>query len=121
MLPAVKTSHLPEFRQWDVVRVRINPNDRDEHFAVILSPDEVVAGRAVLNVLSGSSKQPRDQIGPGEVILDEAEGLERPTIINCAFFPVIRKAQISRTVGFVGAERRRVLMRTIAASLRFFR
>lgn len=29
-----------EVRQWDVVRIRINPNDRDEHPAVVLTCDE---------------------------------------------------------------------------------
>lgn len=41
------------FTQWDIVRVRINPDDRDEHPAVIVSPNHVVKNPRVrkLNVL----------------------------------------------------------------------
>jgi len=42
-------------RQWDVVKVRINPEDRDEHPAVIVSPDEICSDsrRTKLNLLYG--------------------------------------------------------------------
>lgn len=48
-----------ELRQWDVVKVRINPTDRDEHPAIILSADEIAGGRADrVNILYGSTKRP---------------------------------------------------------------
>ena len=44
------------FRQWDVVKVRIDPKDKDEHPAVILSPDEIagVEKHPQLNVRYGT-------------------------------------------------------------------
>jgi mRNA-degrading endonuclease toxin of MazEF toxin-antitoxin module len=108
------------FRQWDVVKVRVNPTDRDEHYVVILTPDELIARRMRVNVLFGTGKQPAEKIVAGQVLLDEADGLERQTIIECAFFPVIRLEQITVRTGAVTRERRQVILRTIAACLRGF-
>jgi hypothetical protein len=55
-------------RQWDVVRVRIKPEDRDEHPAVIISVDEICASAPRVNVLHGTTRRPgafsRAQAGP---------------------------------------------------------
>lgn len=108
-------------RQWDVVRVRINPQDRDGHPAIILSPNEIALGRADrLNVLYGSMKRPAVDLLPGQVILDEADGCEHMTVFDCAFFPVVRKASITEKLGSVSPNRRRKLHQTIAAALRLF-
>jgi mRNA-degrading endonuclease toxin of MazEF toxin-antitoxin module len=117
-MKASKTS--PLFRQWDVVKVRVNPTDRDEHYVVILSPDELIARRTRVNVLFGTSKQPAEKIAAGQTLLDEADGLESQTIIDCSYFPVIRLDQISMRVGTVTHERRQVILRLIAACLRGF-
>ncbi len=39
--------------QWDVVKIRIQPGDKTEHFAVIISPEEVVRNAKMprINVL----------------------------------------------------------------------
>ena len=108
----------PAFRQWDVVKVRVNPTDRDAHFAVILTPDELIARRTRVNVLFGTSKRPAEQVALGQVVLDEADGLERQTIVECAFFPVARLDQVTERVGAVTHERRQVILRTIASCLR---
>jgi mRNA-degrading endonuclease toxin of MazEF toxin-antitoxin module len=108
----------PAFHQWDIVKVRVNPTDRDEHYVVILTPDELIARRSRVNVLFGTSKQPAERLALGQVLLDEADGLERMTIIECAFFPVVRLDQISARVGTVSYERRKILLSTIAACLR---
>jgi hypothetical protein len=108
-------------RQWDVVKVRINPQDRDEHPAIILSPNEIALGRADrLNVLYGTTKRPGVDLLPGQVILDEADGCEHMTVFDCVFFPVIRKAAITERLGSVSPNRRRNLHQTIAAALRLF-
>jgi mRNA-degrading endonuclease toxin of MazEF toxin-antitoxin module len=110
----------PAFRQWDVVKVRVNPTDRDEHFVVIISPDELIARRTRVNVLFGTTRRPAETVELGHVVLDKADGLERQTIVACSFFPVIRLDQISGRVGTVTHERRQVILRTIAACLRGF-
>ena len=109
-------------RQWDVVKVRVNPNDRDEHPAVILSPDEVAGDPRYpkVNVLYGTTKRPRDSVRFGQFILDTADGCEHLTVFDCIFFPVVRKDQISAKLGSVTAARRRPLHQTLAATLRLF-
>ena len=109
-------------RQWDIVRVRINANDRDEHPAVVLSPVEIVSSPRVdrINVIYGSTRRPAQDLRPGEVLLDEADGLDHLTVFDCLLFPVVRKAAISAVVGHVSAERKRHLHRTLVAALRLF-
>jgi hypothetical protein len=109
-------------RQWDIVRVRINANDRDEHPAIVLSPVEVASSPRVdrINVIYGSTRRPAQDLRPGEILLDEADGLDRLTVFDCLLFPVVKKASISAVVGHVSSERRRHLHRTLVAALRLF-
>jgi len=109
------------FRQWDVVKVRINPNDRDEHPAIVLSPNEVAAGRPDrMNVIYGSTKRPGESLLPGQILLDEADGCDHLTVFDCAFYPVVKKSAISAKLGAVSSGRRRHLHQTIAGALRLF-
>lgn len=119
MPPATKVE---TYKQWDVVKVRIHPQDRDEHPAIILSPNELASTSREhkVNVLYGTTKRPAVPVQPGEFILDEADGCDHMTVFDCIFFPVIRKEQISAKLGSVSPARRRPLQQTIAASLRFF-
>jgi hypothetical protein len=109
-------------RQWDIVRVRINANDRDEHPAIVLSPVEVASSPRVdrINVIYGSTRRPVHDLRPGEILLDEADGLDHLTVFDCLLFPVVKKASISAVVGHVSSERRRHLHRTLVAALRLF-
>jgi hypothetical protein len=108
-------------RQWDVVRVRIDPQDCDEHPAIILSPNEVAAGRADrVNVIYGSTKRPAVDLLHGQVLLDEADGCDHPTVFDCVFYPVVRKSAITAKIGAVSPNRRRHLHQTIAGVLRLF-
>jgi hypothetical protein len=109
-------------RQWDIVRVRINANGRDEHPAIVLSPVEVASSPHVdrINVICGSTRRPAQDLRPGEILLDEADGLDRLTVFDGLLFPVVKKASISAVVGHVSSERRRHLHRTLVAALRLF-
>jgi hypothetical protein len=113
---------MTSIRQWDIVRVRINANDRDEHPAIILSPAEVSLSPRVdrVNVIYGSTRRPGQDLRPGEVILDEADGLDHLTVFDCLLFPVVKKGAISAVVGHISAERKRHLHRTLVAALRLF-
>ncbi|MGH7997818.1 MAG: type II toxin-antitoxin system PemK/MazF family toxin [Opitutaceae bacterium] len=110
----------PGYRQWDVVKVRINPDDRDEHPAVIVSPDELCADphKTKLNVLYGTTRRPGQAARLHEVVLNGADGLEHATLFNCVYFYGVDRRKISATVGRVAAERRRQIGRTIVASYR---
>jgi len=102
--------------------VRIHPQDRDEHPAIILSPNEIVLGRADrVNVIYGSTKRPGVDILPGQILLDQADGCEHLTVFDCVFFPVVGKASITSKLGSVSPARRRKLHQTLSAALRLFR
>jgi mRNA-degrading endonuclease toxin of MazEF toxin-antitoxin module len=108
-------------RQWDVVRVRVNPQDRDEHPAIVLSPDEVAGGRADrVNVIYGTTKRPAAGLLAGQILLDEADGCEHLTVFDCVFFPVVKKSAVTARLGAVSPHRRRHLHQTIAGVLRLF-
>lgn len=109
-------------RQWDIVRVRIDANDRDEHPAIVLSPAEVASSPRVdrINVIYGSTRRPAQELRPGEILLDEADALEHLTVFDCLLFPVVKKAAIAGVLGHVSGEPRRHLHRTLVAALRLF-
>jgi hypothetical protein len=109
-------------RQWDIVKVRINTADRDEHPAIVLSPAEVAASARVdrINVIYGSTRRPANELRPGEILLDQADGLDHLTVFDCLLFPVVKKAAISAVIGHVSGERRRHLHRTLVGALRLF-
>lgn len=112
----------PSIKQWDVVRVRIHAQDRDEHPAIVLSPIEVASSTRIdrINVLYGTTKRPAGGLLPGQILLDEADGCDHPTVFDCLLFPVVKKAAIASIMGHVSTERRRHLGKTLASVLRLF-
>jgi mRNA-degrading endonuclease toxin of MazEF toxin-antitoxin module len=106
--------------QWDVVWVRINPGDRDEHPAILVSREEICADerKSLLNVLYGSTKRPAETKSEMDVMLNGADGLERPTLFGCTHLYTIHRSKISRTLGHVAPERRRQIGRAIVALYR---
>jgi mRNA-degrading endonuclease toxin of MazEF toxin-antitoxin module len=110
-----------DVHQWDVVTVRINPEDRDEHPAVIVSPEELCADprKSRLNVLYGTTRRPGQSAKLHEVVLNGADGLDHPTIVDCVYFYGVDRRKITTIVGRVTSERRRQIGRTVVASCRF--
>jgi len=108
------------FTQWDIVKVRINPNDRDEHPAVLISPPEVCADekKTRLNVLYGTTRRPGSVPQEHEVLLNGADGLEHMTLFSCGHLYTIDRAKISAHLGSVTYERRRQIGRKIIATYR---
>jgi mRNA-degrading endonuclease toxin of MazEF toxin-antitoxin module len=107
-------------QQWDVVKVRVNSTDRDEHPVIVLSPTEVCMGANNINIIYGSTKRPAMLIKPHQVVLDKEDGCEHLTVFNCNFFPVINKANVTERLGSVSANRRRQLYQKLAEVLRLF-
>ncbi len=112
---------IPDLRQWDVVRVRIRPGDQDLHPAVVLSRSAVCADvrKQTINVLYGSTKRPTGAVGPTDVALNGADGLERLTLINCDHIYTVRKDSIESRLGIVAYERLRALCRVISRAFAF--
>ena len=106
--------------QWDIVRVRVNPADRDEHPAVIISPPEhcADAARPNVNVLYGTTRRPGREAGAHEVTLNGADGLDHATLFNCGYFYSVPRHKISGSIGRVAPERRRPIGRKIVATFR---
>ena len=111
---------MTKLSQWDVVRVRINPEDRDMHPAVLISREEVCRDerKARLNVLYGTTRRPGDAPDPLEVQLNGADGLERPTLFTCAHIYTVSRRNILQGMGRVTPERRRQIGRKIAEAFR---
>jgi mRNA-degrading endonuclease toxin of MazEF toxin-antitoxin module len=112
---------IPDLTQWDVVRVRVRPDDKDLHPAVVVSRPSVCADARsqVVNVLYGSTKRPASAAGQTDVALNSAEGLERLTLINCDHMYTVRKDSVVSRIGRVGFERRRALCRTLKVAFAF--
>lgn len=107
--------------QWDVVKVRINPEDRDEHPAVIVSPDELCSDalKTKLNVLYGTTRRPGQVVRPHEVVLNSADGLDHATVFNSVYFYGVDRRKITAVLGRVAVERRRQIGRLVVANFRF--
>ena len=101
--------------QWDIVRVRINPEDRDEHPAVIVSPNHVVQNlRALkLNVLYCTKLPPAGGVAPTQFALNGSDGLEFRSVVDCSFYHVIRRDRITGRDGRVSGERISALKRKL--------
>jgi mRNA-degrading endonuclease toxin of MazEF toxin-antitoxin module len=112
---------ISDLAQWDVVRVRIRPGDKDLHPAVVISRSAVCADvrTQVVNVLYGSTKRPALAAGQTDVTLNSAEGLDRLTIINCDHIYTVRKDSIDSRIGRVSHERRLALCRTLKLAFAF--
>lgn len=107
-------------RQWDVVRIRINPNDRDEHPAVVPTCDEFCTDerRLLLNVLYGTTRRPTSKPEAYEITLNGADGLDNPTLFSCAHFYSVDRRKVTAILGRVAVERRRQIGRKVIGTYR---
>ena len=106
--------------QWDIVRVKVNPKDRDAHPAIVLSCEEDCQDPQFLrvNVLYGSKRPPVATLDPWQVLLNGSDGLEFQTAVDCGVIYLVPKAACSPSVGSVSLERRRLIGRKIDEVLR---
>ena len=105
-------------KQWEVVKVRINPGDRDEHPAIVISADEVCASAPRVNVLYGSTRRPGQPARSHQAVLNGTEGLDHPTLFSCGHFYQVAPVSITGRYGAVGATRRREIARKIISAYR---
>lgn len=109
-----------KLHQWDIVRVKINPNDKDEHPAVVLSREEWCQDdrKLTLNVLYGTTKRPAEKLGLCDITLNSADGLDRLTLINCEHVYTVSRGKITTIIGRVSIERRRQIGRMLVTAYR---
>lgn len=106
--------------QWDIVRVRLRPADRDPHPAVVISCEEDCQDPQLrrVNVLYGSKQPPAAELCPWQILLNHADGLDFRTAVDCGLFYLVDKEACSAAIGTVSHERRRALGRRIIEILR---
>ena len=107
-------------QQWDIVKVRVRPEDPGEHPAILLSPQEIIDARNVsrVTVIYGTTKRPTQPIREGQILLNSADGLEHLTLFDVSQIYTLPKTIIREKLGTVSAERRRLLKRTIITTYR---
>ncbi len=105
--------------RWDIVFLRVDEKDLVGHPAVILSSDDVLSDdrQQRFNVVVGTKKQTAEAARNHQVILDEADGLGHPTLVDCSLVYVARKASVLRSTGTVTVHRRQQIQRTIRGHL----
>jgi hypothetical protein len=106
-------------RRWDIVFLRADEKDPVGHPAVVLSSDDVMAEarQQRFNVVIGTKKQPAENTRQHHVILDEADGLAFPTLVDCSLVYVARKSSVMRSAGSVTVHRRQQIQRQIRGYL----
>jgi len=106
--------------QWDIVRFRINPIDRDLHPGVVISAPEWCANECKLrlNVLACSKRIPADGIKTHQVLLNGSDGLEFSSVCGCEFFHIIARESVQEIIGRVSPARRRAIGRKLNEVLR---
>jgi mRNA-degrading endonuclease toxin of MazEF toxin-antitoxin module len=106
---------------WETWMTRGGEQDPHGHPLIVLSNDESCAdaNRASINVLFGSTKRPGIGNRPFEIVCDEADGFEKPTVIDCSRIYFIAKAKLGRQLGTVSRARRVQAGRKIAEVYRF--
>ena len=88
----------------------------EAHPAVIVSSPNRVSNKPDLNILMCSSKEATRPALPHEVILDETDGLDWPTLCKCDLLHLVQKSALSRPRGRVGEARRRHIIALINRS-----
>ena|SRR2546425_10754974 len=76
------------------------------HPAVIVTPDALLA-QPYINVIAASSRRASRLPRLHEIILDEADGLEWPTLCRLAPFWAVEPTRLKQRRGELSSERRR--------------
>jgi hypothetical protein len=107
------------YHRWDVLFLRADDKDEVGHPAVVLSSDDVMtdAKQQRFNVLTGSKKHPTESARNHHVILDNSDGLEFLTLVDCSLVYVARKSSVLRSSGSVTVHRRQQIQRTVRGYL----
>ena len=99
-------------KAWDIYSYT-PPGFPESHAAVIVSAPGGVAEKLEVNVLMCSSHRAGRAARTGEVILDEADGLDWPTLCRCDLLFNVKKSDLTNRRGHVTDARRIEIIRTI--------
>ena len=102
-------------KAWDIFSFQ-PPGWPEEHPCVIVSHPLRVTSKPEINILMCSSKAPNRPAEPHEVILDQTDGLDWPTLCRCDLIRAVGKADLKNKRGHVTDARRRQIIETINRS-----
>ena len=92
------------------------PGWPEPHPAVIISnPDRIIHKPVVEAILCSSQKAGRPAL-PEEVTLDNADGLDWPTLCKCDLIYAVQKSELKQKRGAVSTPRRAQIIRTVIAA-----
>ena len=91
--------------------------DAGIHPAVIVGTDDRVTQKSQVNVILCSTHRASRQPEPHEVMLDEADGLNWPTLCKCDLLLAAPKNELTAKRGVVTIERRRAIARRLIQHL----
>jgi mRNA-degrading endonuclease toxin of MazEF toxin-antitoxin module len=104
-------------KQWEIWTFDFD--QAGPHPAIIISHPDRVARAPLVNVLICSSQRAQRQPHVNEVLLDQADGLNWPTLCRCDLNYLVDKAGLYQQRGIVSSERRRAIVRTMYACFGF--
>jgi hypothetical protein len=99
-------------KSWDILSYQ-PPGWPEAHPAVIVSHPLRTQNKPQVNVLLCSSNPPNRPARPDEVILDQSDGLDWPTLCRCDLLFLVNKSDLKSPRGAVTHERRRPIISTI--------
>jgi len=102
-------------RPWEVWTWKFP--DANEHPAVILATDDRVRLKPRVSVVLCSTQRAQRKAEINEVILDEADGLDWPTLCKCDLVYAADKKELTRYRGLVTPERRRAIAERVIRGL----
>jgi mRNA-degrading endonuclease toxin of MazEF toxin-antitoxin module len=99
--------------QWDIYTWDF---EEGTHPAVIVSHPRRISTKPVVNVLLCSSQRAARPAELNEVILDQADGLDWPTLCKCDLLYNVPKRELKHARGSVVPSRRRQIVERIISS-----
>ena len=110
--PAAGSQTREGLKAWDIFSYQ-PPSWPTPHPAVIVSHPDRVAAKPEVTILMCSSQPATRAAKPHEVILDEADGLDWPTLCKCDILRTVSKEELKQRRGHVSAVRRRAIITAI--------
>ncbi len=93
------------------------PGWAEAHPCVIVSHPQRVLSKPEVNVVMCSSRRATRDPRPNEIILDQADGLDWPTICKCDLLLDVPRSDLKHRRGRVTDARRAQIIRTINRSM----
>ena len=99
-------------KAWDIFSYQ-PPDWPEPHPCVIVSHPGRVANKPEVNILMCSSQRAQRAPRPNEIVLDQSDGLNWPTLCKCDLLHSVEKTDLKNRRGVVTPERRRQIIATI--------